>query len=71
MEMALIQGVFKILLALSGIVLGRLTLMWMDENGSTESTFGAWLSQADDTAKAIYYAGRLVFAGLIVGAALS
>lgn len=71
LESAIAQGMFKLLLGLIGVLLGRATLMWMDGAlHHRENEFSIWLDSADDKAKAIYYGSRLVFVGLIIGAAI-
>ena len=70
-ETVLMQGGFKLALALAGIIMGRLSLVWMDQaTHKSQSHFGKWITEADDQSSAIYYAGRLIFVGLIVGAAI-
>lgn len=72
LDSAIAQGLFKLLLGVTGIILGRVTLMWMDLYvNKNVSNFSTWLGKADDHAKALYYAGRLIFVGLIIGAAIS
>jgi len=66
---AFAQGFFKIALALIGIVSGRIALMWFDY-WMKNSEFTRWLDEAEDNAKAIYYAGRFVGVSLVIGMAV-
>lgn len=71
-EAAVAQGLFKIALGIVGVVMGRMTLKWMDVViDSSDSEFSKWLENADGLSKAVYYAGRLLFVGIIVGSAIS
>lgn len=72
LEIAVTQGLFKLFLGLMGVLLGRATLMWMDNviGEHNESSFSIWLHGAEDSAKAIYYAGRLIFVSIIIAAAI-
>lgn len=67
---ALVEGVFKLTLALAGFIMARLALLWMDRALVTKE-FSTWLEKANDQARAIYYAGRIIAIGLLVGLALS
>ena len=67
---ALIEGGFKLTLALAGFLMARLALLWMDKALVTEQ-FSTWLEKANDQARATYYAGRIIAIGLLVGLALS
>ena len=69
-EAILVQGLFKLSIALLGIILGRATLMWFDY-WLGNSTFTRWLDGATDNAKAIYYSGRFIGVSLIIGFSLS
>lgn len=66
LESVLIQGLFKLTLAVFGIVIGRLTLLWMDKN----EKFTAWLDNTDPMVQAIYKAGRFIAIAIIIGAAI-
>jgi hypothetical protein len=66
LESVLIQGLFKLTLALFGIVIGRFTLLWMDKN----EKFNSWLDNTDPMAQAVYRAGRFIAVAIIIGAAI-
>lgn len=69
LEGVLIQGGFKLFLALVGILLGRATLLWFDST-LKNTKFTNWLDGADDNAKAVYYSGRFIAVAIIVGCAI-
>jgi hypothetical protein len=66
LESVLIQGLFKLTLALFGIVIGRFTLLWMDKN----EKFNSWLDNTDPMAQSVYKAGRFIAVAIIIGAAI-
>lgn len=66
LESILIQGVFKLTLALFGIIIGRFTLLWMDKN----EKFAAWLDDTDPMVQAVYKSGRFIAVAIIIGAAI-
>lgn len=69
MEYAILEGLFKLGLGLGGIVLGRLFLLSMDIH-MPNCKVNAWLRQANDISKAIYYSSKLIFVAIIIGSAL-
>lgn len=69
-ETAILEGLFKLSLALLGLILARLLLIWMDRN-LVSNQFREWLEKANDQARATYYSGRLIAVCLLVGLALS
>ena len=70
LESVIITGIFKLALALVGIIMCRATLMWFD-HWSSHNSFSTWLDGAEDDAKAVYYAGRFIAVAIIVGFAIS
>ena len=66
LENVLIQGLFKLVLAVLGIIIGRYTLLWMDKNES----FNKWLENTDPQAQSIYRAGRFIAVAIIIGCAI-
>ncbi len=70
LEQAILQGLFKIILVLIGLVMGRLCLYWFDKYFLSEK-FTKWLEGATDEAKAMYYGSRFMAVCLLVGLALS
>lgn len=69
-EAVLVQGLFKIALALIGIITCRLTLIWFD-CWLKDTSFTEWLRGATDEAKSMYYAGRFIAVAIIVGCAIN
>ena len=65
-----VQGLFKIFLAVIGICVGRYTLYLMD-NKIEASNFGKWLETANDHAKGVYYGARIISVMLVIGFAFS
>jgi hypothetical protein len=65
-ESVLIQGLFKLTLAVFGIVIGRFTLLWMDKN----ERFTSWLDNTDPMVQAIYKSGRFIAVAIIIAAAI-
>ena len=70
LEQALLQGSYKIILAMIGLMMGRLCLYWFDKYFLSVN-FTQWLENANDEAKAIYYGSRFMAVCLLVGLALS
>ena len=71
-EGVLVTGLFKLFLAIVGVVSARLTLFWMDRYvEKSNSTFSVWIKSAPGQSKAIYYAGRFIAVAIIVGSAIS
>lgn len=68
-ESVLITGLFKLTLALIGIIVGRTTLYWFDHY-LADSKFNKWLENANDESKANYYAGRFIAIAIIIGCAI-
>lgn len=66
---ALVQGVFKLTLAVAAILAVRGTLLWMDRRFSI-NFFGA-LREAHPNAQIAYFAVRLLAISLLVGLVLS
>lgn len=71
LEMAVIQGVFKLIMGLLALMSARLGLIWMDRAIINGSEFGQRLNSWGDHAQALYYSGRLVAVALVIGLALS
>lgn len=69
-EAVIIQGLFKIALALIGIIMGRATLLWFDY-WLVGSKFTNWLDKASDIAKGVYYGARFIGVAIIIGCAIS
>lgn len=69
LDSVVVLGLFKLVLAVVGIVVGRLTLFWFDKFFAN-TPFTKWLESANDEAKAVYYAGRFVGIALIIGCAI-
>ena len=69
LEGIIAEGLFKLTLALIGILLGRATLIWFDY-WLGDSNFTRWLDKAQDNAKSIYYAGRFIGVSIIIGCAI-
>lgn len=70
LEAVIVQGLFKLALALIGVLGARLVLKWMDKflvNGA----FDIWLKGASDNAKAHYYGYRIIAVCLLIGFAIS
>ena len=70
LEVALLQGSFKLILALIGFVMARLCLYWMDKHFLSEN-FISWLEETNDISKAVYYGARIIAVALLIGLALS
>jgi hypothetical protein len=66
----LLSGFFKVLIAVAGVILVRMMLIWFDgtKYGTkfTESVMADWTTED----KSRYYTGRLIGACLLVGLAL-
>jgi hypothetical protein len=78
LESALAQGLFKIFLAIIGIIAGRIALIWMDravqrriENPLYRSLFKTFMENSKNEAIAMYYSARLIFVAIIIGSAIS
>lgn len=69
-EAIIIQGLFKLTIAIIGVVIARLTLVWMDRF-YIDSKFNKWLEATSDENKISYYGYRLIAVMLLVGLALS
>lgn len=65
----LIQGAFKLLLAIIGIIMGRITLFLMDKH-IDKTKFGEWLSKASDASRSMYYSYRLIGVMVVIGLVL-
>lgn len=71
-EGMILQGLFKIFLAIFGILAGRLTLTWMDKTvDNSESNFSTWLRNANDQTKGIYYGARIIAICIVIAGAIS
>lgn len=70
-ESALLQGTFKLTLAILGFLFARLGLLWMDRNIINDSEFGRRLNSWDSHAQSLYFTGRLLAVALVIGLALS
>jgi hypothetical protein len=66
LESVVIQGLFKLTLAVFGVVIGRFTLLWMDKN----EKFTLWLDGTDPMVQAVYKSGRFIAVAIIIGAAI-
>jgi len=72
LESILIQGAFKLTLAITAILAARITVLWMDKHIERgESKFAQWLNKADDLTRGIYYGARWIGAAIIVAGAVS
>jgi len=77
-ESAIAQGIFKIFLAIIGILAGRLSLLWMDravqkslDDNDNETYFKAFMESSDSEDLAKYYGARLIFVAIIIAGAIS
>lgn len=71
-EAFMIQGAFKLVLAVTGIVVSRITLYYIHKLVHESGTpFAEWLANADDRSRGIYYAGQYIAIAIIVGSAVS
>jgi len=72
LESILIQGTFKVALAVTAILAARITVLWMDKHiAQGESHFAKWIAKADDLTRGIYYGARWVGVAIIVAGAVS
>lgn len=69
LEAVIIQGAFKLALALLGIIMGRITLWWFDYC-FTDAEFMSWLKESDPLTRGIYHAGRFIAIAIIIGSAI-
>ena len=67
LESVLIQGLFKITLAIFGLLAARATLIWMDK----DEKFISWLDQQHPKYQVYYRIGRFAAVAFVVGAAIS
>lgn len=71
LESMLLQGLFKVTLALFAVIMARLSLLWFDR-WLMPSTFRLWIEEnAQDNARALYYGLRLLAVCLLFGLAIS
>lgn len=71
LEGIIVTGLFKIFLAIFGILAGRLTLKWMDKHiEHSTSPFAKWLNDADDAAKGLYYGARIIAVCIVIAGAI-
>ena len=70
LEAAILQGSFKLVLALVGFIMARICLYWMDKY-LVPQKFTLWLENADDFSKAVYFGARIIAIALLIGLALS
>ena len=69
-EAAILQGLFKLTLAMLGLIMLRISSVWMDKY-LVPSEFKNWLEKSSDEARALYYGLRMLALCLLVGLALS
>lgn len=71
-ESMLLQGAFKIILALLALLMARLGLLWFDHYLMPES-FKNWITsdETTDIAKSVYFGLRLLGVCLLFGLAIS
>lgn len=69
-EAAILQGLFKLSLAILGLFMIRLSSVWMDKY-LVPSDFKNWLEKANDNARALYYGLRMLALCILVGLAIS
>jgi hypothetical protein len=69
-EAAFLQGLFKLSLALIGLIMARLCAGWMDKY-LVPPEFETWLKGSGDEARALYYGLRMLALCLLVGLSLS
>lgn len=71
-ETFIITGLFKLMLGVIGIIMGRFTLKLMDAHiDSGQSNFAIWLNnEATNTAKGVYYGARFIAVAIIIGSAI-
>lgn len=70
LEAAILQGLFKLSLALIGLIMARLSAGWMDKY-LVPSEFKKWLKESSDEARALYYGLRMLALCILVGLAIS
>ena len=70
LETAILQGLFKLTLAIIGFLMARICLYWMDKYFVPQK-FTLWMDNANDNAKAIYFGARIIAVALLIGLALS
>ena len=73
LEEFMVSGFFKLCLGVTGIVMARLTLLWMDKTiHKSHSKFAVFIEEtADPLTKGIYYGARFIAIAIIIGSALS
>lgn len=71
LESIIVQGGFKVALAITAILAARFTVLWMDNHvDRNESRFAQWLNQADNLTRGIYYGSRWIGVAIIVAGAV-
>ena len=72
LESALLQGAFKMCLAVIGLLMARLGLLWMDRH-FTHNKLTEWLNneKTADVAIGIYYGCRIIAVAIVIGLAIS
>ena len=77
LESAVMQGLFKLVLLVLGLIVARVGLAWLDSSierldrvGNGNSRFREWYRKASTTDKAIYYAARIAAVFLAVAIAI-
>ena len=71
LEEIIVQGGFKVALAVTAIFAARFTVLWMDSHvDKGESRFAQWLNSADDLTKGIYYGSRWIGVAIICAGAV-
>lgn len=66
-ENVLVQGVFKIVLAVLGLLSARAALIWMDR----DEKFISWLDIQEPKYQVAYRIGRFIAIAFVVGSAIS
>jgi hypothetical protein len=68
-ESAILQALFKLVIAIIGVLAARGTLIWMDRRLGTG--FKEALDNADANHKLVYFAARIIAVCIVIGLALS
>lgn len=73
LESFFITGFFKLCLGVTGIIMGRLTILFMDrEIEKSNSLFAIWVKEdACNQSKGIFYGARYIAIAIIICGALS
>jgi len=73
LESFIVQGAFKVCLAVTAIIFARMTVLWMDKHiEQGRSHFARWLNnERNGIARGIYYGSRWIGVAIIVAGAVS